>query len=281
MENHAAKLMPMRRLTSVSEKLHRAPTALGTETAERAQVGRQTEAYVAAVSHELRNQLSAIIGSLNLIRGGRAGRIPAETTPMIEMAYRNAVRMSALLTDIMDAEKIAAGKMDIEIHTVNLNEVIQAALASHRALADEKDVRIEIETEGDNVEVEGDPRRLEQVIGNLFTNAVKFSDARGTVTIAVDATDTDVRFSVTDRGPGIPVEFQARVFDIFATCDTGDDRNRCGVGLGLWITKALVEAQSGTIGLTSEPGRTCFCVALPLSPGSALKSSAPTPHGSL
>lgn len=273
MEDHAAKLMPMRRLNSVSEMLHRAPAAIGTgtETMKRAQVGRQTETYVAAVSHELRNQLSAIIGSLNLIRGGRAGTIPAETTPMVEMAYRNAVRMSALLTDIMDAEKISAGKMDVEIHTVNLNEVIRAALASHSALADEKDIRIAIETESENIEVEGDPGRLEQIIGNLITNAVKFSDARGTVTIAVDATDTDARFSVTDRGPGIPVEFQARVFDMFATCDTGDDRNRSGVGLGLWITKALVEAQSGMIAFASEPGRTCFCVALPLSP----RSSAP------
>lgn len=280
MEDHAAKLMPMYCLTTVFERLQRAPADLSgsTKGIGHGRTDRRTEAYVAAVSHELRNQLSAIIGSLNLIRGGKAGTIPAETTPMIDMAYRNAVRMSELLTNIMDAEKIAAEEMDIRDQTVNFIDVIRNAHAACRALADEKSISLEIKTDVKKIEVDGDPRRLEQIVLNLLTNAVNFSEVDGKVVIGVDAAATDVRFSVTDHGPGIPVEFQAKVFDMFATCDTGDGRNRRGVGLGLWITKALVEAHSGEIGFVSEPGQTCFWVTLPLSAGAEHKSGAPSLH---
>lgn len=221
---------------------------------------------LALLAHELRAPLSAILGALDVIRAGEAGELPPRLAPLIDMIRRNGARMQALVDDLLDAERVSAGRLVVDLAPVDLAAVARAAIEEARALVAPMQMAVELSVEGRPVMVTADPRRLGQALGNLLSNAARFAPPGDRVEVTVAAARGRARVTVADRGPGIPAELQPHIFERFWTRDAGDGRNRHGLGLGLGIARALVAAQDGRLGFASRPGDTRFWIDLPLLP---------------
>jgi len=231
---------------------------------ERKRVEQMKNDFVSTVSHELRTPLTSISGALGLIVGGALGAAPPAMQQMLEIAYRNSLRLGHLINDLLDMEKIAAGKMSFELREHSLGDLLEESLASNQALCEQHGVRCTLEHPTD-VLVWVDGLRLQQVLGNFLSNAVKFTPEGGEIRLHSSLRGTKVRISVTDQGPGIPEAFRSRVFEKFAQADASDSRQKSGTGLGLAITKELIERMGGTVGFDCVPGQgTTFWCELPI-----------------
>ncbi len=231
---------------------------------ERKRVEQMKNDFVSTVSHELRTPLTSISGALGLIVGGALGSAPPTMQQMLEIAYRNSLRLGHLINDLLDMEKIAAGKMSFELREHSLGDLLEESLASNQALCEQHGVRCTLEHPTD-VLVWVDGLRLQQVLGNFLSNAVKFTPEGGEIRLHSSLRGTKVRISVIDQGPGIPEAFRSRVFEKFAQADASDSRQKSGTGLGLAITKELIERMGGTVGFDCVPGQgTTFWCELPI-----------------
>ena len=230
--------------------------------------------FVSTVSHELRTPLTSISGALGLINGGALGEVPPAMQQMLEIAYRNSQRLGHLINDLLDMEKIAAGKMSFDMHEHSLRQLLEEALASNQAFAAQLGVNCVLR-EAVDVQVWVDASRLQQVLGNFLSNAIKYTPEGGEVSLHCSVPDaTHVRISVTDQGPGIAAEFRARVFEKFAQADASDSRQKGGTGLGLAITKEFIERMGGKVGFDTAEGQgTTFWCDLPI-----LETCASTPE---
>ena len=242
--------------------------AVKEDITERMKIERMKSEFISTVSHELRTPLTSIRGSLSLIAGGVVGELPTAAKPLVDIAHKNSERLILLVNDILDMEKIEAGKMEFEMQPVELVPLLKQALEGNRAYAEQYKVRYVLENEfadklaGAMVKV--DRNRLMQVLANLLSNAAKFSPAGGKVSVSVEHFGERIRVAVKDRGPGIPDEFRDRIFQKFAQADSSDTRKKGGTGLGLSITKAIVEQMGGSIGFDSQPNvQTVFYVEFP------------------
>lgn len=222
--------------------------------------------FISTVSHELRTPLTSIRGSLGLILGGIAGEIPEKVKSLLTIANNNSERLIHLINDILDMEKISAGKMRFDNKVLNLVPVIQKAVASNKGYGDQLQVSFEFKAGATaEVMVRIDEKRMAQVMSNLLSNAAKYSPTHGVVDISITTENDRVRISVHDSGKGIPEAFKSRIFSKFAQADSSDTRQKGGTGLGLNITKAIVENQGGSIGFDSvEEQGTTFYVELPI-----------------
>lgn len=221
--------------------------------------------FVSTVSHELRTPLTSISGSLELITSGALGQLSMQMKAMLDIAHRNAVTLSRLINDLLDFEKITAGKLRLELQRQTLQPLLEQAVESTRSFGERLNVSFYLDVSTDPIAVNVDSHRLQQVLVNLLSNAAKFSPAGEQVEINVSKTATSVRIAVTDHGPGIPDEFRPRIFQRFSQADSSDTRKQGGSGLGLAITKELVEAMHGMIGFTSKTGEgACFFIELPI-----------------
>jgi len=231
---------------------------------DRKRVEQMKNDFVSTVSHELRTPLTSISGALGLIVGGALGSAPPTMQQMLEIAYRNSLRLGHLINDLLDMEKIAAGKMSFELREHSLGDLLEESLASNQALCEQHGVRCTLEHPTD-VLVWVDGLRLQQVLGNFLSNAVKFTPEGGEIRLHSSLRGTKVRISVTDQGPGIPEAFRSRVFEKFAQADASDSRQKSGTGLGLAITKELIERMGGTVGFDCVSGQgTTFWCELPI-----------------
>ncbi|WP_404396216.1 CHASE domain-containing protein [Stutzerimonas chloritidismutans] len=231
---------------------------------ERKRVEQMKNDFVSTVSHELRTPLTSISGALGLIVGGALGSAPPTMQQMLEIAYRNSLRLGHLINDLLDMEKIAAGKMSFELREHSLGDLLEESLASNQALCEQHGVCCTLEHPTD-VLVWVDGLRLQQVLGNFLSNAVKFTPEGGEIRLHSSLRGTKVRISVTDQGPGIPEAFRSRVFEKFAQADASDSRQKSGTGLGLAITKELIERMGGKVGFDCVPGQgTTFWCELPI-----------------
>ncbi len=225
---------------------------------------RLKEEFIATVSHELRTPLTSVLGSLGLIVGEVAGEVPERVQKLVRIAYHNSERLVRLISDILDIEKMEAGKMGFRFQPLELMPLVRQATEANRAYAEQCGVDMVVTRSPTGVRVNGDADRLSQVLTNLLSNAAKFSHAGDRVEVAVVRHHGMIRISVTDHGPGIREGFRAQVFEKFAQADASDTRRKGGTGLGLSIAKLIVEQHGGRIGFTSEPGvRTTFHVDLP------------------
>ena len=233
---------------------------------ERKRIELAHQEFISTVSHELRTPLTSIRGSLGLLLGGRAGEIPDKAMALLTLANNNSERLIHLINDILDIEKIVAGKMEFDYQVINLIPVVQHAVESNKGYADQLHVHFVLNTDPDvEVMVRIDTKRMDQVMSNLLSNAAKYSPTDDQVQISIEVLDDHVRISVHDNGEGIPEEFKARIFSKFAQADSSDTRQQGGTGLGLNITKAIVEQQGGSIGFDSGAGKgTSFYVDLPI-----------------
>ncbi len=219
--------------------------------------------FVSTVSHELRTPLTSIRGSLGLLAGGVAGPIPAPAKSLLDIAHRNAERLILLVNDILDIEKIEAGKMRFTMKSLDLDALAGEAMQNAEGLAATRAVRLERRARQPGLRVYADEQRLLQVMANLLSNAIKYSPEGGTVEVDVNVHDGQGRVQVTDHGPGVPEASQSRIFQKFYQADSSSAREKGGTGLGLSICKALVERMDGRVAFTSRPGDTCFELTLP------------------
>lgn len=218
------------------------------------QAERMKRELTSTVSHELRTPLTSIAGAIGLLNGGTAGPLPDAARHLVAVADKNAQRLRMLIDDLLDMEKLLAGKLLFEFRDVALGPLLEQAISEHEPFATTHGVRLMLSDMAEEVRVHVDPHRFHQVLSNLLSNAVKFSPAgRGVLVIARDLVHS-VRVEVRDQGLGIDPEFFPLVFQRFAQADASDTRRLGGTGLGLAITRELVEQMHGQIGFESAAG---------------------------
>ena len=236
-----------------------------TDVSERIAVDQIKNEFVSTVSHELRTPLTSIKGALGLIKGGAIGSLPSDVQKMLEIAYNNSDRLIGLINDILDMEKIEAGKLDFNFHAVELVSLIRHAIEANKGYADEFGVDLVLKEHLPAATVWADDARLMQVMSNLISNAAKFSKTGDTVEIEVSEQQIGgVHVAVRDHGAGISSEFHDTIFDRFTQADSSDVRHIGGTGLGLSISRAIIDRHGGTIDFDTEVGKgTTFYFSLP------------------
>jgi PAS domain S-box-containing protein len=237
---------------------------IGRDMTEQKRIERLKGEFVATVSHELRTPVASIAGSLRLLESGAIGRVPEPVRHLLGIALANSQRLAHLINDILDIEKLEAGKVKFKLGCVDVTALVEQAIKANAAFAES--CGVEARLAGDSVPgaVRADPDRLMQVLTNLLSNAVKFSPRGGEVVVAIRLEDDQVRIAVRDHGPGIPDEFRAQLFEKFAQVDATNTRRPGGTGLGLSIVKQIVIRHGGSIGYETAPGGgAIFIVDLP------------------
>lgn len=222
--------------------------------------------FVSIVSHELRTPLTSINGSLGLILGGIAGEIPDEAREMVDVAQRNSTRLVRLINDLLDIQKLEAGKMELALELLDIEMFTKRALETNEGCAIKNNISFKyIHKETEKLLINGDEDRLLQVMANLLSNAVKYSPANGVVTIETCRSGKNkARISVSNNGPGIPKEFNDAIFGKFNQADSATTRQKEGTGLGLSICKSIISLHGGDIDFTSVIGKeTTFFFNLP------------------
>lgn len=245
------------------------------DISERRRVEQLQAEFVSTVSHELRTPLTSIRGSLGLVAGGVTGVLPAEAKEYVDIALSNSDRLVRLINDILDVEKMQSGKMEFRIQALPLQRLFAQSLAANEPLAATAGLKLVTTAAIPDVEVAVDPDRFAQVITNLVSNATKFGPAGTSIEISVSLQRDTVRIGVRDHGPGIPPDFKDRMFQRFAQAEPVTTRQKGGTGLGLNISKSIVERLGGTLSYEeAEGGGACFVVELP-----ALPRPEPTSNG--
>jgi signal transduction histidine kinase len=215
---------------------------------EAQEANRLKDEFVAMVSHELRTPLTPILGCVHLLRTAKLTNANFERA--LEMIERNAQAQVQIVEDLLDVSRIIAGKLHLEMKSVEIKSVVEAAIDSVRALAESKNIKIITNFADASEQVDGDPNRLQQIVWNLLSNAVKFTPAGGRIEISVQNEKDNVEIRVTDTGVGIPSEFLPFIFDRFHQADNST-KMRSGLGLGLAIVRHLVELHHGSIAASS------------------------------
>jgi PAS domain S-box-containing protein len=230
---------------------------------ERKRIEHMKGEFISRVSHELRTPLTSIRGALGLMQSGAVGELPEKAVPMVRIANSNAERLTRLVDDILALEKSISGNLALHISEIPVADILRQAIESHAGYAERYKVRFVLD-QTPSSSVMADSLRLTQVLSNLMSNAAKFSQPGGTVTVRALENAASIRFEVEDHGCGIPEHFQPLIFEKFAQADSSTARRFEGTGLGLSITKQLVEAMGGHIGFESQLDRgTTFFFELP------------------
>jgi PAS domain S-box-containing protein len=232
---------------------------------ERKRIEQMKNEFVSAVSHELRTPLTSISGALKLMVSGALGEMPEKSRTMLDIAYKNSERLTLLINDLLDMEKLLAGKMTFNFKEQPLQPLLERAVYENQNYADHYQVVLQLSGSASDLMIRVDEQRFLQVMANILSNAAKFSPAGAKVEIAVESTRDRVRIIVIDLGCGIPLEFQGRLFQKFSQADSSASRQKGGTGLGLAITKELLEHMNGSISFESRPGvGTRFYIDLPI-----------------
>lgn len=222
--------------------------------------------FVSVVSHELRTPLTSIQGGLGLIESGVLGEVPPKIKSITSIASKNSVRLGALINDLLDVQKFEFGKMELKLGQVNLVNLVKESVETNKTFDQSMNVTFNMIDIDEPVNVEADYNRLMQVMANILSNAVKFSNQGGGIDIWIETFDQIARISVRDYGSGIPENSKNKVFGQFLQVDSSKKRKIGGTGLGMYITKKIMEAHNGSIDYESKlnEGATFF-VTIPLS----------------
>ena len=235
------------------------------DISERRRLERMKGQFIATVSHELRTPLTSISGSLGLLAGGAAGSLPQKAESLVATALRNAQRLSSLINDLLDMEKLVAGKMSIKALEQPVLPVVREAIESMRDYASRHQVVLQLVNPLSDVHALVDAERLIQAINNLLSNAVKYSPEGDVVTLAMAIDNNRLQLSVQDRGPGVDPTFKDQLFKRFSQADSSDTRKLPGTGLGLAITREIIHQLGGEVSYEDAPGGgSRFQICLPI-----------------
>jgi len=267
-------------IAALAEGLRSAAATLEERNRERDEAGRLKDEFLMTVSHELRTPLTAICGWARMLSTGQIR--DAQRPRAIEAIARNANALHQLVNDLLDVSRVVSGKLLLDTQPLVLADVVRAAVDAIRLAVDAKGIQLASSVELGGATVVGDPGRLQQVVWNLLTNAVKFTPTGGRIDIRVGRPEghpESVEIVVKDSGTGVEAEFLPYAFERFRQGATGTTRAHGGLGLGLAIVRHLVELHGGTVRAennTAEPGAT-FRVLLPARPAAASLIELPRP----
>jgi two-component system, NtrC family, sensor kinase len=255
----------------LEQKVEERTRELQQALAELSRKGRQLEVaskhkseFLANMSHELRTPLNAIIGFSQVLRKRMFGEINPRQEEYLDDILSSGHHLLSLINDVLDLAKVEAGQVELEVATFSLREALERGVVMVREPAVKKGIGLSLALAPDVDLVDGDERRLRQVVYNLLSNAVKFTPGGGCIDVASSRVNGEVRVTVTDTGPGIAPEDHERIFEEFQQTDVGVDQ-REGTGLGLALSKRLVELHGGRIWVESEPGHgSRFVFTLPI-----------------
>ena len=216
--------------------------------------------FLSTVSHELRTPLASIKGSLDIANSGALGEIPDKVSSVLTIAQRNSVRLNLLIEEILDLQSIESGKMAFKFKPVNLVQLLTNAVNANSPFAHTCKVSVEFEPPPNDVFIRADQTRVEQVLANMLSNAAKFSHPEGKIIVRATVENQMVRIEIVDEGIGLSEDDHDRVFDQFSQVDSSDNRHFGGTGLGMNISKRIMEAHDGLIDYTKNmgPGTTFF-----------------------
>jgi len=231
---------------------------------ESQKANRAKDEFLAIVSHELRTPLVSILGWANILL---TKQMPPEAVEnALQTIQRNAKLQNDLIGDILDFSRIATGQFSTNLENVDLRNALEQSIEAIRPLADARRIQLVTEIHVERTMVPGDPNRLQQVFSNVLSNAVKFTNENGRITVSLDTTDRRARVQIKDTGIGIQPEFLPRMFEPFVQADSSTTRSYPGLGLGLAIVRHIVNLHGGDIRAESSgPGQgTTFTITLPL-----------------
>jgi len=225
---------------------------------------RMKSEFISMVSHELRSPLTSIKGSMGLLLSRAAGELPSKARALLEISHRNADRLVLIINDILDLEKIANGRLEFNLEDTDIVSLLRETGDANASLEQRFGVRIQIENLNTPIWLNTDPNRVIQVLTNLLSNAAKFSKPGDRILVRAEDDSNELRISVTDKGQGIPMAEQHKVFQRFADLSNSNRAAKGGTGLGLSVCKAIVENLGGKIGFDSREGfGTTFYFTLP------------------
>lgn len=228
-------------------------------------IERMKDEFLATVSHELRTPLTSVLGALALMAAGAAGVLPVAAQELTQVARRNGDRLGRLIDDVLDLTKLESNRMALHLRPTALEALVAEAVATNAAYAQRGDVTLEFVQSATRPQSMVDAHRLLQVMANLLSNAIKHSRPGQQVKVALYGDPQGWRIDVADQGPGIDPAFRARLFEKFAQADGSDRRVQGGTGLGLYISRLLVERMGGYIFAASDAGQgSTFSVVLPV-----------------
>ena len=230
-------------------------TCIVRDITERKRVEKMKDEFVSTVSHELRTPLTSIRGGLSLVTSGVLDDLPEKANELLEIASRNTERLMHLINDILDMQKIEAGKLEYNYSQIDLMDAIEKSITDNISYAKQYHVNIQRDDKPDDIVVNVDPLRLAQIMSNLISNAVKFSNENSTIYIHANIENKVAKISVIDTGKGIPEEYFDKIFSKFSQNDASATKEKGGTGLGLAISKQMIEAMGGSIDFTSTLGK--------------------------
>lgn len=248
-----------------------------TARAEMERAGRLKDEFLAVLSHELRTPLNAVLGYAHLL--GTGALSVERTSHAIGAIRRNAQAQARLIESLLDLSRIMAGKFELEVERLDVAKLVETSVDVVRPDAEAKEIRLDVVLPPDLPSLDGDGGRLQQVLGNVLSNGIKFTPRGGRVSVHVDQQGGTVRIQISDTGHGIAPEFLPYVFDRFRQADSPGGRSRAGLGLGLALVREMVHAHGGTVAAES-PGDgqgSTFTVTLPWSMSGAAPSDESRP----
>ncbi|MFL6209409.1 MAG: ATP-binding protein [Pyrinomonadaceae bacterium] len=256
-------------LEQVNQTLSRTNDELNEANASLREVAAMKEEFLALTTHDLRSPLTVISGVINFFTSGRLGELTPEQQHMVAMMERNTQSLIELVNDLLDAAKLDSGTLTLELADVPLADVFAELTETMTPLAREKGLTLTTELPDKLPPVRADRNKLRRVLVNLLSNAIKFTPKGGRVALAAERAQADtVRIAVTDTGVGIPPEDLERLFDKYEQARSRATRSEKGTGLGLYITKQLVELHGGEIEVASQVGSgSTFSFTLPIANG--------------
>jgi two-component system sensor histidine kinase ChiS len=242
-------------LERVNAELAATNKELNEANAKLRELSEMKEEFLALTTHDLRSPLTVISGVISFFTSGRLGELTPEQKNMVAMMERNAQSLIELVNDLLDASKLESGTMRLELASIDLRGLFDELRETMEPLAREKSLKVEEDLPADIPPVEADRAKLRRILVNLVSNAIKFTSRGGRVTMRARREDGSVRVSVSDTGVGIAPEDVKRLFDKYEQARSRATRGEKGTGLGLYITKQLVELHGGEIKVDSEVGK--------------------------
>jgi signal transduction histidine kinase len=249
----------------LNTKLEESNRELNQANAQLREVSAMKEEFLALTTHDLRSPLTVISGVINFFTSGRLGDITPEQRNMVAMMERNTQNLIELVNDLLDASKLESGTMRLDFSTIELRGLVDELCEQMHPLAAEKEIALEVNVPAELPMLRADRAKLRRVLVNLVSNALKFTPRGGRVLLSATLEGPLVRVSVDDTGVGIPDEDLRDIFDKYAQARSRATRSEKGTGLGLYITRQLVELHGGHIEVRSEVGKgSTFSFTIPV-----------------
>jgi len=220
--------------------------------------------FVSIVSHQLRTPLSALKWSLDLLRGKRLGDLNEKQREYLDIINDSGIKMIDLVNDLLNVSRIEQRRLEVQVKSFSIEELIDAVVKELEALAMAHNVRVSFKNRKNLPKVHADPDKITMVIQNLIDNAIKFTDQKGKILIAATAEDKKAIIEISDTGVGILEEDLSKIFNRFFHIDRTGKNNEPSTGLGLSIVKSIIDIHNGNIDVKSKPGEgTTFIISLP------------------